>query len=99
MDEIAGIIPRTRKAIELLGMDNNMAMRPISQWPPFIDYLYLERCLCVLSPGLFEAFIVGEVSEVAEIVDTYGLRLVHEFFNLIFDGVLNEYFFYDEAAR
>lgn len=95
MGEIIKIVPRTVKAIELLGADNGMVMRPQDEWPAFIDYLYLERELAALSPAELDTFITGEISEAAEIAERRGLAWAHEFFELIFDGQLNRYFYYE----
>ena len=83
------------KAIITLAYDNAMLsnMKPVNEWPAFINYEHLDAVLGVLTNEEFDAFIAGEFSEVEELIETHGLHHVNELLDYIFDGDMHCFLF------
>lgn len=73
------------------GVGYEATIRPDPEWP--INSDELERMASILSPDEKETMIIGEEGEQQKIVERYGIGLLSEFLNEVFDGDLSEGFF------
>ncbi|MBA1447056.1 MAG: hypothetical protein M3H12_12560 [Chromatiales bacterium] len=80
----------------LVAMDNNIPMKPFEeiQWPKDVDWEKLDQDAAKLSIPEAETFCNGELQEAQAISDKYGLHLLSNTLNDIFDGHLYDVFYY-----
>lgn len=81
------------KAIQYMGACNCMTPKSVEEWPSWVNYKSLNKQLNALTDEELEVFVDGEIKETANLVARHGLHEANCFFDLVFDGDLNGYFF------
>lgn len=84
--------------VVLIGLDNNMKMRPLEECKfcddSGIDWQKLDSDAAKLSIPEAEAFCNGEQGESILIERKHDLGMLHSVLNEVFDGYLHDHFFY-----